>query len=66
MFCGWNEQSYLYVPALAKVKLTVSPGFMVPISSFMEGVLAGLDATGLSARLDPRPGSCCVARTAGR
>lgn len=34
--------------------------------SLMEGVLAGLDATGLSARLDPRPGLCCVALTAGR
>ena len=30
MFCGWNEQSYVYVPAFAKVKLTVSPGFMMP------------------------------------
>jgi len=34
--------------------------------SFMEGVLAGLDASGLSARLDPQPGVCCVALTAGR
>ena len=33
--------------------------------SFMEGVLSGLGATGLSARLDPRPGLCCVALTAG-
>lgn len=32
--------------------------------AFMEGVLAGLDAAGLTARLDPRPGLCCVALTA--
>ena len=29
--------------------------------AFMEGVLAGLDATGLTATLDPQPGLCCVA-----
>lgn len=34
--------------------------------SLMEGVLAGLDAGGASARLDPQPGMCCVALTAGR
>jgi predicted ArsR family transcriptional regulator len=28
--------------------------------AFMEGVLAGLEASGLKATFDPQPGSCCV------
>lgn len=28
--------------------------------SLVEGLVAGLDATGLAARLDPQPGRCCV------
>lgn len=34
--------------------------------AFMEGILAGLHASGLAARSDPQPGLCCVALTAGR
>jgi len=34
--------------------------------AFMEGILGGLDATGVSAKRDPRPGLCCVALTAAR
>jgi predicted ArsR family transcriptional regulator len=34
--------------------------------AFMEGVLAGLGATGLAARLDPQPGLCCVALSPAR
>jgi len=34
--------------------------------AFMEGVLAGLDATGVTARLDPQPGRCCVTLSTGR
>ncbi|HEX3327150.1 MAG TPA: helix-turn-helix domain-containing protein [Actinomycetota bacterium] len=33
--------------------------------AFIEGLLSGLDAEGLSAILDPRPGECCV-RVAAR
>ena len=29
--------------------------------ALLEGVLDGLGETGLSARMDPRPGECCVA-----
>lgn len=31
--------------------------------AFMQGVIAGLDATGLAATLDPQPGLCCIALT---
>jgi predicted ArsR family transcriptional regulator len=34
--------------------------------SLIEGLLAGLAATGLAARLDPRPGRCCVSVGAAR
>jgi predicted ArsR family transcriptional regulator len=34
--------------------------------SLVDGMLAGLDATGLAARLDPQPGRCCVTLTAAR
>jgi predicted ArsR family transcriptional regulator len=34
--------------------------------SLVDGLLAGLDATGLAARLDPQPGRCCVTLTAAR
>ena len=29
MSWGWNEQSYRCVPAVVKVKLVLSPGFMI-------------------------------------
>lgn len=34
--------------------------------AFMEGILAGLDASGLAARADPQPGLCCVALSRAR
>ena len=34
--------------------------------AFMEGILAGLEASGLAARSDPQPGLCCVALAAAR
>ena len=34
--------------------------------AFMEGVLSGLDATGVTAKSDPQPGLCCVKITAAR
>lgn len=33
--------------------------------AFMEGVLDGADARGVTATLDPQPGRCCVTLTAG-
>lgn len=34
--------------------------------AFMEGILAGLEASGLAARADPQPGLCCVALSVSR
>jgi predicted ArsR family transcriptional regulator len=34
--------------------------------SLAEGLLAGLEAGGVDARLDPQPGTCCVALASGR
>jgi predicted ArsR family transcriptional regulator len=34
--------------------------------SLAQGLLAGLEAEGVDVRLDPQPGSCCVALAAGR
>lgn len=34
--------------------------------SLIDGLLTGLEATGLVARLDPRPGQCCVTLTSAR
>jgi predicted ArsR family transcriptional regulator len=34
--------------------------------AFMEGIIAGLDATGITARLDPQPGRCCVTLSTDR